>query len=346
MVIVRISEHSHAVKLGCLDELAQLLKIGIGLAREADDKRRANPNAGHRFSHPLHQPQEYIARRAALHSLQDVGAGVLQRDIDVAANLVVLGDRIQQALADAVRVGIEKTNPARLFDARQAVEQRRQTVLDAQIFAIRRRILANQVDLSHAALEQSLRLTHHRLKPAAAKAAPELRDDAECAGVIAALVDLDVRHMARRSEPPRRQIVIEIRRRFGSGRLEFATLAMRHDLFQFVRPQHGVDFRNLIPQLVSVALDQTTGNHQPPRPPGLLVLRHLENRVDRFLLRRIDKAARIHDQRFGISRIARKLMPARFKDAHHHLAIDEVLRATQTNETNFHGRSKRNEPLL
>src|SRR5205823_13174201 len=68
----------------------------------------------------------------------------------------------------------------------------------------------------------------------------------------------------------------------------------------------------------------------------LLVLRHLQNRVDRFLLRLVDERAGVDDQDVGLRRILRQLVPRLFRETKHHLGVDEVLRTAEGNKAQFH----------
>ena len=81
-----------------------------------------------------------------------------------------------------------------------------------------------------------------------------------------------------------RQIVIQIR--LGRELLGRQAFAERRDLLQFVGAEDGVHFRHILLDVGAITLDQAAGDDQPLRSAGLLVLGHLEDRVDRFLLGR------------------------------------------------------------
>src|SRR6266404_1706107 len=68
---------------------------------------------------------------------------------------------------------------------------------------------------------------------------------------------------------------------------------------------------------------------------GSLELRRLENCLDRFLLGRINKAARIYDYSIRLFRVACNLITTLFEMSHHHLAINEVFGTTKTYASNF-----------
>src|ERR1700686_3555092 len=80
------------------------------------------------------------------------------------------------------------------------------------------------------------------------------------------------------------------------------------------------------------AFDQASCNHQPLRLAAALVPRHLQDRVNRFLLSAANKRAGIHPDHVGICRVRSQLGPRLRQHAHHHLAIHKVLRAAQANE--------------
>ena len=153
--------------------------------------------------------------------------------------------------------------------------------------------------------------------------------------MVAALGDLDVGEVAGGGENARRQVVIKVRLRAAGVRLQ--AFAHRHDLRQFIGANQRVHFRKLIANLIAIALHHASRHDQLPRLAGFLVFGHLQNRVDGFLLGRIDEAAGVDHQDFGVARLRRQLVPALRQMAHHHLCIHEVLRASETYKTNFHG---------
>ena len=155
--------------------------------------------------------------------------------------------------------------------------------------------------------------------------------------MIAAFGDLDIGEVPRRRQHARRRVVIEVRlERIALGGLH--ALAESGDLLQFIGADHGVHFRHVLLNIAAIAFDQAPGDDQLLRAAGFLVLRHFENGVDRFLLGRIDEAARVDHDHVGVGRMRRQLVALRGELAHHHLGIDEVLRATETDKTNFQTR--------
>ncbi len=107
------------------------------------------------------------------------------------------------------------------------------------------------------------------------------------------------------------------------------------DFFDFAGADHGVHFGNLLADFVAVALDHASGDDQFLRAAEFLVLGHFEDGLHGFLLRRRDEAARVDDEHVGVARARRDFVACARENAHHHLAIDEVLRASQAHESDL-----------
>ncbi len=217
---------------------------------------------------------------------------------------------------------------------RQFCKQLRQSVAQTKVFAVRSSVLPDQRNFPGAGSGQILRLAHHRLKTPAAEFAAKLRNNAEGAGMIAALSDFDVGGVPRRGHNARRQIVIK---KSGRLRRQHTQIALDSfdDALDFTGSHHRIHFRHLLENLLAKAFHQAAGNNQFLRRAEFLVLRHLQNGVHRFLLRRLNKAARVYHQHFRLIRARRQLIPFARKNAHHHLAIHEVLRASQADKSDL-----------
>ena len=216
-LFVGVAEDAEPVELRGFDEFAKLIEVFFGFTREADDERRAQGEVGNGATHLFDRFQEDVGVGATLHALQHVGGGVLQRDIDVIRDLRVIRDSLQQALGDLVGISVEETYPLQLFDLRQSFEEKRETVLHAQVFAVAGGVLPDEGDFFHALFREALGFRNHRFETARAEFAAQLRDDAERAGMIAAFGDLDVGRVFRRGQETRRVVVVEIVRQIGDG---------------------------------------------------------------------------------------------------------------------------------
>ena len=226
--------------------------------------------------------QECVGIRAALHSREDAAAGVLERDIEIFREARMRCDRLEQFPGDAIRVAIEETDPMQVFDLREAFEERGQAVAQAEIFAIKSCVLADQGDFAHARGREIFRFAHDGFESAAAEFSAKLRDHAESTGMIAAFVNFDIGRVAGRRENARREVVIEIRRKFGGAcgcvgiRAETA-FAHFENFLDFAGADHGVHFGNLLADFVAIAFDHASGDDQFLCAAEFLVFGHFEN---------------------------------------------------------------------
>src|SRR2546425_2142909 len=97
-------------------ELTELLDVGLGLAREADDEGRPERDTRHPVSDVCEERLVALPRSGALHSLEHGVRGVLQGQVDVLAYLVALSHRRKGLIVDRRRIEIEETNPFKAVD--------------------------------------------------------------------------------------------------------------------------------------------------------------------------------------------------------------------------------------
>ena len=143
---------------------------------------------------------------------------------------------------------------------------------------------------------------------------------------------LGVVHVARRRAGGRR-LREEGERRAGRGR---NAGDRAHDLRHLAGAEHGVDLRDLGAQFVAVTLGKAPGHDQAAARAILLVPRHLQDRVNRLLFRRVDEGAGIDDEHVGRGLVLDELVPSLARQSEHHLGVDEILGAAEGHESNFH----------
>src|SRR5208282_4732899 len=137
-------------------------------------------------------------------------------------------------------------------DRGQAFQQNRQAILQAEVFAIPRGVLTDQVDFLHALVEHGARFRHHRLKSATAEMPSNLWDNAKTARMIATLGDLDIGTVARRCENPWGHLVIEIPAFVTiAGSVYCLTLGDSHNSLQLIGSDDCVHFGDLLLDLVA-----------------------------------------------------------------------------------------------
>jgi hypothetical protein len=104
-----------------------------------------------------------------------------------------------------------------------------------------------------------------------------------------------------------------------------------------VRPDNSVHLGHILLDIAPIALNKTARHHETLRVADLLVFGHLQNRVNRFPFGRIDKTAGIDDQNICLIGMGRQFVAMGGEFAHHDFTVDEILGATEADETDFQG---------
>ena len=87
--------------------------------------------------------------------------------------------------------------------------------------------------------------------------------------------------------------------------------------------------------IAAVAFHQAAGDDQLAGAADFLVLGHLQDGVDRFLLGGVDEAAGVDHQDVGLIGMGGQLVAFGHELTHHDFTIDEVFGTAQTDETDF-----------
>jgi hypothetical protein len=135
---------------------------------------------------------------------------VLERQVEIFADVVVLRDRLEQFAGDAVGISVEKTEPLEVRDAGEPIEEGGETVAEAEVFAVAGGVLADESDFADAAGNELLGFGNDGFEAAGTEFAAQVGDDAEGTGMVAALGDFDVGGGAGRGEEARSGFVVEI----------------------------------------------------------------------------------------------------------------------------------------
>ena len=178
---------------------------------------------------------------------------MLERDVDVADDVLGATDGLDELIAPVGGVRVEQADPEIALDLVEFAEERSErlarggvdlatrvrTGVGPAIHAEVGRVLGDEVDLLDAFGDELARFLDDGLDRTAAVAAADARDDAEGAGVVAAFGDLDVGRVTRREAEARGVEVRDEGRGLGQelGHAGFAA----HDL---VDDRH--DVRDLI----------------------------------------------------------------------------------------------------
>ncbi len=144
---------------------------------------------------------------------------MLERQVEILADVVVAGDGVEQLARDAIGIGVEEAEPAQVRDACEGVKELGKAVFEAEVFAVAGGVLADEGDFACAAGDKLLGLGDYRLETPRPEFSAQVRDDAEAARVVAALGDLNVGRGFWRGKETGRGFVVEIRGQQVSGAL-------------------------------------------------------------------------------------------------------------------------------
>ena len=100
-----------------------------------------------------------------------------------------------------------------------------------------------------------------------------------------------------------------------------------------VYTEEHVDLGNLFQQVPGVTLAEAAGDHKYFAAPGLLVFSHIQDRVDGFLLGRIDKSAGIHQQDISLCGIFRQQKAVFRQQSEGRFRVDPVFVAAEGNRS-------------
>jgi len=130
VVDVRIFEDAHPVEFGSSDKIVEFLEIRFGFAGEADDEAGAQRDAG-MVVRIRSRVQESVAVGTALHARQHVALACCSGiSMYFARRSCAQGSRAFFGLR--VRIGVEKTDPQQVFHLRQALEELREAIAQAE----------------------------------------------------------------------------------------------------------------------------------------------------------------------------------------------------------------------
>ncbi len=144
---------------------------------------------GTMFTDRLDEVEEDLGVAAALHALEDAGAGVLEGDVEVLGDVVVVRWRgLEQVRRDLIGVGVEEAQPAEAGQDGECVEEGGEAVSKAEVFAVAGGVLADEGDLADAPRAMRFSASAMMEDMRRERNLPRsLRDDAEAAGMVAGL---------------------------------------------------------------------------------------------------------------------------------------------------------------
>ena len=129
---------------------------------------------------------------AAPHTLQDVVAHMLERNVQVTAVLRVLLHHLQNLVREVQRIGVMQSNPLNTIYLREFVHQIGKFPFTAAVNAVVGEVLSDEHQLLHALVGQALRLFYDKRNRFGNLSVADERDGTVGALVVAALGNLEV----------------------------------------------------------------------------------------------------------------------------------------------------------
>ena len=110
-LFARVREHADVIEKTLFDEIAKLVEIFFRFPGKARDKRCAQRYLGDDAANTLHQRLVLLARTLAMHRLQDARLNMLKGDIEIGADVGMLGNGMQQFVGDPLGLDIHDAEP-------------------------------------------------------------------------------------------------------------------------------------------------------------------------------------------------------------------------------------------
>ena len=328
----------------------------LGLAGKTNDESCAKPDAWNAGADAADEVFYVLAGSLAAHEREHFGMDVLEGHIDVAGCVGIAGDRGDQVVAPMSGVSVQKSHPefaADLPDLIEKMNERGATggidrlsgpgLLFPKIHAVVGSILADKVDFLHALGNKAANLANNRIQRAAAMATAHLRNNTKTARMVAAFRDFDIDRVVRCETKSRRGKIWDIAGLW-RHQIERAGFLLTQDSAEngagfgdLVEPDEGIDLGEFAGEVGGEALRETTAHHNLRIWAGALVALAIgfKNRIDRLLLRGINKPASVDDEEVGLGGIGRDFKSLGFCRSEHDLGINKILGATQADHSYF-----------
>ena len=163
VLFVAVGEHAQALKALGTHPVEELVEVGLGFAGIAHNERGANGDSGNLLAHCRQKLVGLGVRGSATHAFKHVVGDVLQRNINVAADLRILANHVEHVLGEARGKKIVQTNPLDSVHRAQRGYQLRQAALSVDVESVVREILGDQNQLNNTFGGQLLGLGHEVL---------------------------------------------------------------------------------------------------------------------------------------------------------------------------------------
>ena len=274
------------------------------LAGESGDQGGADADIRHDLSEHRDLVREFLPVGTPSHPFQNTVGRVLDRHIDIMKDLGIIAHSFRDLPCDLLGITVHQADPLDTLDLRDLLQKFRQCLVSVKVRPVEGGLLRDKDHFPDPLVSERSRVRKDLLHRNASVAAPDRRDHAVSASLIAPFCDLEIAVIA-----AGRHNTLRIR----SGPLvlilyqEFSARAGRlipgQDLFQGpgdlslrCGPDHRVHFRDFLKDLFLIALRHAARDDQSLETALCSSLSQCKDLVDALLLGVHDKAAGVDDR--------------------------------------------------
>ena len=320
VILLAVREGAEAVEAYALHELEQLGELLLALAGEAGHEGSAQSDARHLVAQPGDEVVGLCGVDVAAHIGQHGRGDVLQGYVEVAADVLSLAHHLRQFPGKVGGIGVVETDPLHAGHVRHPLHQLGQHQSAVAVLSVGGEILCDDVKLFHALCHQVACLVDDFLHRPGAVAPGDEGNGAVGAhsvapfgyfqeGAVGWRGDVALPGAGRRGGTKRRQLV--------------------HKPLPVELAVPAVDFGDFRLELLTVALAETSHDHQLADVAVGLGLGQLQNHVDALLLCISYEAAGIDDHEWAahVGAVVFGPVTLGLETAHQALRVHEVLGA-------------------
>lgn len=187
-----VFEKSDCIETILADEIKKLCEVLIGLSGESDDEGSPQERSFEGSRNHVKQRVDLILVVESPHPFQDRLGYMLKWDIEIGDESLELLQALHVTRGQIIRIHVQEAETEIAFDGIESFQQLDQGWPSVKVFPIPGRILSNQDDFLDIIRDHCLRFCDDILDGSRALPAPDFRDDAERALIIASFGDFEI----------------------------------------------------------------------------------------------------------------------------------------------------------
>ncbi|MDQ0574993.1 hypothetical protein QFZ29_001216 [Agromyces albus] len=283
------------------------MEVLLGLSGKADDDVGGDGRVRDAGANAVEDAEELLGAVGAAHGLEDAVGARLQRHVQLGHDRGRVGHRVDDVVGERSRMRAREADALKAVDLAGRAEQLAERLTVAELDAIGVDVLPEQRDLDRAVVDEGLDLGEDVAGPPVFLLAPQRRDDAERAGVVAADGDGHPSAVAR----------IALRRQRGGEDLErvedlelrlvvvACTLEQARERPHVVRAEDDVDPWRLLEDDVLVLLREAAAHRDLHAGVAALDAREVTQVAVELVVSVLADGARVDDHDVGLGAVGR-----------------------------------------